>query len=293
MTSTTYAAKARLLVGAVFVAVGVLAGTSAPANALTIHGHPLNASKLVNAFEKHNTFRGVANGNLPRTPSQGFRLGVATVTLPSSRAGITRDGFVDYGQVARNTDLIAASDGPTRDRFALVLENAAAPTRFALNVAVPANSTVVNEPSGAIGIKSSRGNTTLAPATAVDSAGHAVPAHYEIQSGKLVVQVRDKGASFPVMVDPVSSAYWWGTQSWYSRSDVRYAANAYSWIGIAKYACYWMGPLSGLCQQVVGMYTNWISGTWMYAKNTNQCLTMKMLWTGQVIGVNAYACNWG
>jgi hypothetical protein len=91
----------------------------------------------------------------------------------------------------------------------------------------------------------------------------------------------------------VSGSYWWGTQTWYSRSDVRAYASWWGVISIANRVCAWAGRLQGVCNATVNAYTGWIYNTWMYAKNTNQCLTMKMTWTGQVIGINAYGCNWG
>lgn len=92
----------------------------------------------------------------------------------------------------------------------------------------------------------------------------------------------------------VSSTYWWGSQTWYSRADVRAYASWWGVLSIAQRVCTW-GPwwMQAGCKRTVGAYTSWIYNAWMHAKNTNQCLTMKMLWTGQVIGINAYGCNWG
>jgi hypothetical protein len=131
---------------------------------------------LVDEYEQHKTFRGVANGDPPKALRQGLHLGVAEVTFQSTTPGIRHDGYVDYGSVARDTDLIAASDGPTRDRFALILETARAPTKYTVRVTVPSASRVVNESSGAITISSPAGTTTtLAPASAIDATGRNVP----------------------------------------------------------------------------------------------------------------------
>jgi hypothetical protein len=263
-------------------------------NGATLHRATFSStSSLVSQYEHRNTFRGVANSNLPRTLAQGLHLGVAEVKFQSGRLGQARDGYVDYGTIRRDTDVIAASDGPGRDRFALVLRSADAPREYSFDVALPRGARVVNDSSGAIRISSALGRTTIAPAAAVDAAGRSVPSHYQIKHGKLLIQVNAENATFPVMVDPVSANYWWGWQEWYSRSDVRAYASWYGYLGVAKGACYDAGPLRSLCLSVVGAYTSWIANTWNYAKNTGQCLTMKMTWTGQVIGVNAYSCNWG
>jgi hypothetical protein len=282
------AAVAVAMTATVFVSVA----SAKSATAKESQARSAMISELINTYERQRPFKGVADGNLPKTLSQGLHLGVITVSFNGGKTGINHNGYVDYGR-ANGADVIGASDGRNNDRFALVLQNAKAPTRYALMTTLPAHATVVNHPSGSITVNSPTGGTTLAPALAVDARGHLIPARYRITNGKLVITVQNKNATYPVMIDPVSSSYWWGTQTWYSRGDVRNYASWYGAVGVAAAACNEMGPLAGLCRAVVGRYAGWISGTWMYAKNTNQCLTMRMTWTGQVIGVDAYGCNWG
>jgi hypothetical protein len=95
------------------------------------------------------------------------------------------------------------------------------------------------------------------------------------------------------IANPVVANHLWGYQEWYSRSYVRQYAGWYGAIEVAKLVCGDLPPGGKqVCNLAVGKYLGWISGTWSYAKNTSQCLTMKELWTGQVIGIQAYGCNW-
>lgn len=244
---------------------------------------------LVTAYEGHNTFRGVdltaLDGNL--------ELGVVSIDVGDSDGGVEMTGFVDLGLNEDNVHLVAASDGPGMDRFGIVVHDGdVASFRFAAEV--PDDAVITHEASGAITVSSSEGETTLAPATAVDADGERLSARYQLLGEELVVDVDLDGAAFPVLIDPVSSAYWWGTQTWYSRADVRASASWYGVIRIANAVCYAMpGWARTACLQTVGAYTNWIYNTWMDAKAYNQCLWMKMTWTGQVIGIGRYACNWG
>jgi hypothetical protein len=42
----------------------------------------------------------------------------------------------------------------------------------------------------------------------------------------------------------------------------------------------------------VAKYTSWIYYTWQTAKNTGQCLSMSMTYTGRVTSIRPYRCNW-
>ena len=218
---------------------------------------------------------------------------VGSVLTGLTAEGIQHDGFVDLGPTTTDTAVIAASDGPGMDRFALVIDDRDA-EQHRFRVSLPEDATVTHRPTGAIDVQSAAGDTTLAPAMAVDAEGTLVPARYRIVDDELLIDVELDDAVLPVMVDPVSANYWWGFQDWYSRGDVRRVANLYSATSIAKVACNWMpGSLRTVCNKAVGRYTGWISGEWRRAKAENKCLTMRMTWTGQVIGISRYACNWG
>ena len=258
------------------------------------HGGRTSVSRLVDSYETHSAFRGSRNDLLPKRLDNGIALGDVTVRLGSSGLGVQRDGYVDYGSSSRGQHIIAASDGPNLNRFGVVIENRAAPTHYQFDVRLPADAAVENRETGEVRVTSSEGTTTLAPARAVDARGAQRWARYRIVDHRLLLDVDVRNAAFPVLVDPVSSYSWWGTTTWYSRGDVRWSASWYGVIGIAAVACNYMpGWAQSACRSTVGRYTSWIYNTWMAAKYYNQCLWMQMTWTGQVIGIGRYSCNWG
>lgn len=93
----------------------------------------------------------------------------------------------------------------------------------------------------------------------------------------------------------VSSNHWWGHEEWFSRSEVRWYAAVLSRVSGPMYAACNLAPGLGrtACRAAVGAYVGWVSGTFATAARYGQCVYWKMLWTGQVISVSRYACNWG
>lgn len=241
------------------------------------------------AFDGVGSFKGRDNSGLPESLEAGFQLGqVRVVAGTSTTQPQTSAGIIDYGTTAEGYRVVAASDGEGMDRFGILIDDADE-SHVAMDVELPAGADVVNEETGAISITTPDATTTIAPATAVDGDGRAVPARYRIVGEQLLLDVDLAGATLPVFVDPVSSNYWWGHRDWYSRSEVRAYAGWWSVIRIVQRAC--GGNLA--CLGVVGGYVNWIYGTWQYAKNNNMCLTFDQLWTGQITSIRAYGCNWG
>lgn len=286
--------KAATLATLTLLGVSVLPIAAGATTNGTDNGHQDNLSELVDTYENHQSFRGIANDQLPINLNEGLDLGNIIVQLDGHQ-GIARDGYVDYGLTTDGLHVIAASDGQHMDRFAIVIHEGGA-DHYTIPVKLPEHATVDNLPTGTIEVTDANGDTTtLAPASAVDAAGKILDASYRIEDETLKVTVDLDDAQYPVMVDPVSATYWWGTQTWYSRADVRQSASWYGVIGIAAQACNAFGNSTAInaCKKTVGAYTNWIYNTWMDAKNNNQCLWMKMTWTGQVIGIGRYDCNWG
>lgn len=198
------------------------------------------------------------------------------------------DGYVDYGNLAPAAKLIAASDGHEMDRFGIVIEQGGS-DRYTFDAEVPDGSPIEHTDAGTIKIVTQDGRTTtLAPALAVDSSGAKLPASYTLDHDQMTVTVDLTDAAYPVLVDPVSADRWWGHKDWYSINDVRRFADWWNVGWIIKKAC--LG--NSACIAIAGAYTNWVYNTWQYAKNTGQCLHMKQLWTGQIIGINAYSCSW-
>lgn len=155
---------------------------------------------------------------------------------------------------------------------------------------LPEGAVVTNEESGEVSVRSASGEiTTLAPASAVDAQGKRVDARYRIVGDRLDVQVDLAAAILPVLVDPATTWHWWGKTEYYSRAEVRANADWYSVVRVANNACRTYGAV---CSRTVGRYTSWIYNTWQTAKNSGQCLSMSMTYTGQVTGIRAYTCNW-
>jgi hypothetical protein len=251
-----------------------------------------DTSQLVDAYEQQQPFRGTAN-ELVADGDGLLQLGVVGVLTGVSGDPIARDGYIELGATGAGAVLVAASDGEGMDRFGLVINNRNA-EQHRFSVVLPDDATVTHQPTGAIDIHSGTGNTTLAPAMAVDANGDQVPARYQIIQNQLVIDVELDNADLPVFVDPVTSYYWWGFTEWYSRSDVRWQADWWSVARVASNACRFApGYLQSVCRATVGRYTSRIYNTWQHAKNTNQCLAMSMTWTGQVTKIYAYPCNWG
>lgn len=248
---------------------------------------------LVDAYERHQTFRGVANHNLPATPAGGFNLGEVSISAPSGGTGVAGDGYVDYGQIGEHASLVAASDGPGMDRFGVVIaEGGSDNYRFPADV--PAGATVVHTDAGTIEITTVEGKTTtLAPALAVDATGRVLPAGYTLTDGFLDVNVNLEGAAFPVIVDPVSAYYWWGHQRWYSISDVQRYASWWGAASVIKLPCKTLrGPAKWLCDRTVGRYINWVLGKFEHAKRHGRCLWFKQAKTGQIWSIGTYRCDW-
>jgi hypothetical protein len=241
-------------------------------------------------YPRVGSFEGERNEVLPSRLEQGFRLGDVRVFAGlSDGSPQARGGIVDYGETRAGYQVIAASDGPSMDRFALVLKDRSQ-EHFALAVQLPADAQVVNEATGAVTIKApGRQATTLAPASAVDAAGESVPANYRIVGDRLVVDVDLDRAAMPVLVDPVSANYWWGHRDWYSRADVRWQADWWGVVRVVQRVC----GGNGVCLALVNAYVGWVFNTWQYAKNNNMCLSMDQMWTGQITNIYAYRCNWG
>jgi hypothetical protein len=249
-------------------------------------------SELVDNYELQQPFRGTANNELA---DRGGRLQLGVVEILAGVAGepVEHDGYIELGTLGSGAKLIAATDGDGMDRFAVVI-NDRTDEQHRFRVVLPDGATVEHLATGAIQINSTAGNTTLAPAKAVDADGAQVPARYQIIGDQLVIDVELDEAALPVLVDPVTSYYWWGWTEWYSRSDVRWQADWYSVVRVASSACRFApGHLQAVCRNTVGRYTSWIYNTWQHAKNTTQCLAMSMTWTGQVTNIYAYPCNWG
>jgi hypothetical protein len=252
----------------------------------------ISTSDLVANYEQQQPFRGTANHELVARGGR-LRLGVVEVLTGVTGQLTGRDGYVELGSTGAGATLVAASDGPGMDRFGLVINDRHA-EQHRFRMVLPDDATVTHQPTGAIDIHSRAGDTTLAPAMAVDANGNQVPARYQITEKQLVVDVELDNAALPVFVDPVTSYYWWGFTEWYSRSDVRWQADWWSVARVASNACrFTPGHLQSICRATVGRYTSWIYNTWQHAKNTNQCLAMSMTWTGQVTNIYAYPCNWG
>ena len=251
--------------------------------------------ELVDAFEGVAPFRGDEN-HLPDSVLDGFHLGtLALYPDDTGRRGSQMDGYVDYGTTSAGYGIIAAGNGPGEARVGFVVNDESL-TSFSIPLGLPEGAVVHNEDdTGTVEVVSDEGTTTLAPAVAVDADGKEVNARYQIINHRLVIDVDTEGATLPILVDPVTSNYVWGYTDWYSRSDVRFNAGFYQTLGLAKVGCNRVPnpALKWACQQTVSRYAGWISDTWQYARNTNQCLTMSVLWTGQVTGIRAYACNWG
>lgn len=287
---------ARRLVG-LSTAVMSFAGIAAMSNTAQADSATENTtstSEMVDRFEQTDIFRGIANEQLPASPAGGFNLGELTVTVDNTNIGHAADGYVDYGTIDTDVTLIASSDGNKMDRFAIIIEEGG-PDSYQFPATVPDGSTIEHNETGTITIETPTGTeTTIAPAVAVDANGTAVNASYTLTADTLTIDVDLDGATYPVMVDPVSTNHWWGYQEWHSRSDVRRFASWYGVLNIAKRACN-AAPwhLKTVCRATVGRYTSWIYNTWMDAKRYNQCVWMKTTWTGQVIGVGRYSCNWG
>lgn len=201
---------------------------------------------------------------------------------------MARDGYVDYGRTAEGYRVIAASDGVGRDRLGFVIDDSEL-TRFAVPVDLPDGARVDHDGSGEITVRGTTGSSTLAPATAVDADGDVVDAHYRLVGDALEVRVDLTNATLPVLVDPATTWYWWGKTEYYSRAEVRASADWYSVVKVANGACRNLGHL---CSRTVGKYTSWIYDTWQTAKNTGQCLSMSMTYTGQVTSIRPYRCNW-
>lgn len=274
--------------------LAVLAVVGLVPTATAAHNNPPSPDTvdLVNLYEQHQPFRGTANDQLDDRHGR-LHLGIVEIDTGLTGDPIHHDGYAELGATNPTTTVIAATDGPGMDRFALVIDDRDA-EHHRFDVTLPPDATVTHQPTGAIDVHTPTANTTLAPATAVDANGTQIPAQYRITGNQLVIDVDLDDAALPAIVDPVSANYWWGFQDWYSRSDVRRVANLYSAASIASVACNWMpGPLRSPCQKAVNRYTGWISGEWRRAKAENKCLTMRMTWTGQVIGINRYSCNWG
>ncbi|MCU1484385.1 MAG: hypothetical protein JWN67_1131 [Actinomycetia bacterium] len=267
-------------VGALLV-VGMTAMSMSPANATSSA-----VERAVEVFRGHAPFQGIANDQLAERDGE-LQLGVVTVDTGIEGVATGHDGYVELGTTDDGTTIVAASDGAGMDQFGLIIKDRSA-ERHRFPVTLPADAEVVHEPTGAIEVRTSHGTTTLAPAVAVDASGATVPARYRIQGGELVIDVELAGAQLPVMVDPVSANRWWGHEDWYSINDVRWQANWWNVGGIVKAAC----RGNSACIAIAGAYTNWVYNTWQQAKNTGQCIHMKQLWTGQIIGIEAYGCNW-
>ncbi len=245
-------------------------------------------SGLVDRFEQVTPFRGTRNELLPAELGGGVALGDVVLEPGPSAAGVTRDGYRDYGTVGatQRYRVVAASDGPGRSRVGFVIDDPGL-TRFDVPVRLPAGAVVDNEASGAVTVTGTGGSTTLAPATAVDADGRTVPASYRIVDGALQVRVDLSDAVLPVLVDPSTTWHWWGKTEYYSRAEVRQFADWYSVVRVANAAC---RGLPAVCGKTVGRYTGWIHDTWQTAKRNNQCLAMSMTYTGQVTAIRPYSC---
>lgn len=253
---------------------------------------------LVKKFEAASPgFTGHATSTMPARLNDAFKIGGVTIKLGTSATGTRHAGFVDYGTTSRHLRVVAATDGTGTQRFGVVLDPRTHTQGVKVPVVLPKSSTVINKANGQVVINhpgNKTGNkTVLAPALAVDATGKSISASYRIIGHHLVIKADLTNATGPVLVDPSASyCYWWGCDTFYSIGEVRWSASAYGYLGVASAACRYMGPLAGVCRNVVGRYTSWIADTWNAAKNNNQCLKMSMTWTGQVTGVSRYNCGW-
>lgn len=247
-------------------------------------------SNAVQIFEENaSEFRGIGNDNLPVQSSDGLELGSITLRPDTSTEATQLDGFVSYGELEDHATLIAASDGPGMDRFAIIINEGGADS-YTIPADMPDGTEIHQDETGSIDITPPDGEqTTIAPAEAVDAEGNLLPARYDLTNDALTITIDLTDATYPVMVDPARAFRWWGIEQWASRSEVRRTA-------AAGPAVVWaMKRLCGghaVCLAVVSRAGRWVLGIWQRAARNGQCMNMKTGYTGGFY-LRAYNCNWG
>ncbi len=162
----------------------------------------------------------VEDATVPRESGDGLTVRAAgsaqpvTIGLPGVDRGaaVTESGSAVYEDVAPDTSLVvhrvdvsATPEIKSAVRTLITIESAAAPIRHAFPVDLPAGVRLRLLPDGSVAALDGAGRVVggFAAPWAVDAAGAGVSTRFEIVGDTLVQVVDHRGATYPVVADPV------------------------------------------------------------------------------------------
>ena len=166
-------------------------------------------------------------------PESGVEISLPAV--PADRnASLTAEGAAFFPNIAEDSDFVV-SPTPTGVETQTQLRSADAPRTQTFDVSMPPGATLsATEDGGAmISAKNGKPLVRVAPPTAIDANGDAVPVSLSVDKARITVSVNPADAAYPILVDPYyeSAFFWWlnnhteGTEEWTPASQ---SADRYS-----------------------------------------------------------------
>jgi sugar lactone lactonase YvrE len=139
---------------------------------------------------------------------------VALADAPEERTPTTtEESIAFYPNVAQDTDFSVALT-PRGFETLTQVRSAEAPRSETYELTLPKGAVVDSEGGGATIQRNGKALVAIAPPTAIDSAGTAVPAELSVDGDAVTVTISpDASTTYPVLVDPLFQAFEWNAQN--------------------------------------------------------------------------------
>lgn len=142
----------------------------------------------------------------------GERFGIGLPVDDSAIAATTPKGSAVYVDLGKNVDVavqgVQVDDLPevaSAVRAIITIRDSKAPRRYAFPLELPEGASLVKQRDGGVQVRDTDGGALgiVTKPWAVDAAGKDLPTRYIVRGNKLIQHVDHRGATYPVLADPV------------------------------------------------------------------------------------------
>lgn len=223
-------------------------------------------SAAANGFQPKNPLVAV---RFPRTLKDGMALpddhvSISIAANDPTASGDLLDDTVGYINASPDTDVLLKAV-PKGSEISWLARSARSPEEFRFTPAGDAGHTLVlRELEGGAGIAlvvDGKETSVIAPPSAVDSDGVAIPVEMHVVGSDVVVTARHRDADvkYPVYIDPsiIDSRDWYGGSTNYA--GIAYATNRPNWFSVVASSGLWVGAYQGRAYNA-NDYGEWLEG---------------------------------